>query len=299
MEHRVGRLQLNIRGPAGQDRDLPRFAEQFSRNVLERFCQIVEDRFPGRDFVIRRMDLRCSLSPEQLIDVAEAVRYAAALAATIVVPDADETIAGVPRANTAEVSGHTETQEQQNQAEPVDPSPAHALDDVVEWILSCLRAEVRGAHDAWVQAWLRDMGSQPVGHFALCQRAITAALAQLDAADAMIETLAALSPRTTWAPARGWLRVSGRRFRLARTRRCRGGQRDRSLPADLAGHRRRAAGPGFPVSAGRFRPLTTFRRPCRHNLMPAAHRADSFRRCRAGAGLRLDTATILYPPDGA
>jgi hypothetical protein len=233
MEHRVGRLQLNIRGPTARDRDLTRYAERFSRNVLERFCQIIEDRFPGRDIQIRRMDLRCSLSPEQLVDTAEAARYAAALAATIVVPetdeeqpsagpltadeegdapwtgtsvssrldiiaepggkrqplrDAGETAAHEARANTAAESEEVVTGEERFQTEPVDPLPASAYSDAVELILFCLGAEASGGSDGWVEAWFEVFG--------LRRRAIIAALSQLYAVGTMIETLAALSPRT-------------------------------------------------------------------------------------------------------
>jgi hypothetical protein len=231
MEHRVGRLQLNIRGPAGRDADLPRFAEQFSRNVLERFCEIVEGRLRGRDLVIRRVDLRCSLAPEQLTDTAEAARYAAALAATIIIPEtdeadgtswaetsrslsggpgiitafsamrqalrnADETVAGLARANTATRDGQNQTWEEQNETVPVDPLPASAFGDAVELILFCLRAEARGGGDGWVEARLSDAGGESYGVSALRHRAIIAALSQLDAIGTMMETLAALSPRT-------------------------------------------------------------------------------------------------------
>jgi hypothetical protein len=241
MDSRVGRLRLNIRGAAGQEGDLPRYAEQFSRNVLERFCQLVEDRFPGRDVVIRRMDLRCSLSPEQLIDTAEAKRYAAALAATIVVPEevaepaagsraadaadgtsraetsrslssgpgiitppgkmwqprnADETFTPLARANTAGERGHTETQEEWNETEPVDPLTANAFNDAVELILFCLGAEARGGGDGWVEAWLSAAGGESHEVSDMRRRAIIGALSQLDAVGTMIETLAALSPRT-------------------------------------------------------------------------------------------------------
>jgi hypothetical protein len=52
--------------------------------------------------------------------------------------NADETVARVARANTAAESGHTQTQEEWNETEPVDPLPASAFRDAVELILFCL-----------------------------------------------------------------------------------------------------------------------------------------------------------------
>jgi hypothetical protein len=168
--------------------------------VLEQFCQIVEDRFPGRDVVIRRMDLRCSLAQEQLADLAEASRCAAELAATIVVPesddeipaddvgtegeaedtgrhgtrrpttgrpgmieaqdaarrpllDGDEAVAGMAGSETGAKSGRIVIEEDRDDAEPVDPLHADEFADAVEWIMSGLRAEARGASNEWVDAW--------------------------------------------------------------------------------------------------------------------------------------------------
>jgi hypothetical protein len=58
-------------------------AEWFARNVLALFCEIVEDRFPGQEVRIRRVDLRCRLSAGQLGGPEEVLRCAQELAAAI------------------------------------------------------------------------------------------------------------------------------------------------------------------------------------------------------------------------
>jgi hypothetical protein len=243
MEGRVRRLQLNIRSPGAPEREVRLLAERFSRNVLEQFCQIVEDRFPGRDVVIRRMDLRCSLSQTQLADPAEASRYAAELVAAIVVPEIDDEVSaadigakgeaedtgwhGTPRyisrrpgliegwsesqnrlldedqlvaatagSETDAKSGRIAKEEDRDVAEPTDPLRAPAFNDAVEWIMSCLHAEARGAGNEWVYVWSRDAAAGSVEALALRRQAVIAALSRLDAARALIETLASLSPVT-------------------------------------------------------------------------------------------------------
>jgi hypothetical protein len=243
MDSRVGRLHLNVRGPAGQEGDLLLLGERFSRNVLERFCQIVEDRFPGRDVVIRRVDLRCSLSQDQLADPAEAARYGAALAATIDVPESDdeipatdldtvgeagdaawhqtsrsmsrrsgliegwsaiqkrsfgedETAAAAAGSETDTASGLIALDEERGGAEPVDILRASAFNDILEWIISCLRAEARGGGSDWADAWSREAAAGTVEPPAMRRQAVAAALSRLDAGGAMIEILGGLSSMT-------------------------------------------------------------------------------------------------------
>ena len=83
MPGRVGRLDLSVRAASADDRGLRPRAERFARDVLERFCEIMEERFPGREFVIRRLDLRYNLSPGQLAGPADAAFCASDLAETI------------------------------------------------------------------------------------------------------------------------------------------------------------------------------------------------------------------------
>jgi hypothetical protein len=97
MESRVRRLHLSIRGAVADNHETRQLVERFSRNVLEHFCQIVEDRLPGQDVLIRRLDLRCSLSPEQLTDPAEASRFAVELAAAIDLTPKSEALAAEGR----------------------------------------------------------------------------------------------------------------------------------------------------------------------------------------------------------
>jgi hypothetical protein len=83
MNGRVRRLQVNTTGVDPRDCGTLQQAEGFARNVLALFCEIVEDRFPGQEVRIRRVDLRCSLSAGQLAGPAEVSRCAQELAAAI------------------------------------------------------------------------------------------------------------------------------------------------------------------------------------------------------------------------
>jgi hypothetical protein len=78
MDAHVRELRVSISGVAERDR-----GDWFARQVLARFCQIVEDRFPGQDISIGRVDLRCALSVGQLTDRGEVLRCAGELAASI------------------------------------------------------------------------------------------------------------------------------------------------------------------------------------------------------------------------
>src|ERR1700677_1541170 len=83
MNGRVRRLQVNTTGVDPRDCGTLQQAEGFARNALALFCEIVEDRFPGQEVRIRRVDLRCSLSAGQLAGPAEVSRCAQELAAAI------------------------------------------------------------------------------------------------------------------------------------------------------------------------------------------------------------------------
>jgi hypothetical protein len=116
MDGRVRRLRVNTTGVDPRDRGTLQQAEWFARNVLALFCEIVEDRFPGQEVRIRRVDLRCSLSAGQLAGPAEVSRCAQELAAAIdvgpyvVPPDADpdaETEAGLKNAWSTDFSPAT------------------------------------------------------------------------------------------------------------------------------------------------------------------------------------------------
>ena len=76
-------------------------AQSFVRDVLERFGQIVEERFGDRDVAIGRLDLRCRLSPAQLADPGQAARVASELAAGIIDREDDELLSRTTAASEA------------------------------------------------------------------------------------------------------------------------------------------------------------------------------------------------------
>jgi hypothetical protein len=93
MAGRIRELRLNIRCATRREGETRLLGERFTQSVLERFCEIVERRFPGRDILIRRMDLRCTLLAEQLDDAAGTERYAEELAAALIGPEITEDVA--------------------------------------------------------------------------------------------------------------------------------------------------------------------------------------------------------------
>src|SRR5277367_5461272 len=78
MDARVHELRVNVSGVEERER-----GGWFARQVLARFCEIVEDRYPGQDISIGRVDLRCTLSAGQLNDAGEVLRCARQLALSI------------------------------------------------------------------------------------------------------------------------------------------------------------------------------------------------------------------------
>ena len=81
-QHRVDELRLAV-SAAGRSEEVRHQAERFTREVLERTGDLLESRFPGRLFLIRRLPVRWALSDEQFTDPAEMGRLAEELAETV------------------------------------------------------------------------------------------------------------------------------------------------------------------------------------------------------------------------
>ncbi len=78
--HRVGELRLVVGAAEGREEAARAGAEAFTREVLERCGDLLEERFPGRLFFVRRLETRWSVSEERLGDAGEVDRHARELA---------------------------------------------------------------------------------------------------------------------------------------------------------------------------------------------------------------------------
>jgi hypothetical protein len=170
MEHRVETLRIAVHTPAGREAAAARLAERFTREVVERFGEIVETRFPGRVMLIRQMALRWSLSEAEMADPAEATSRAAELA-DMVAAQADGSL--------------------------------HASDtiamfaDEAAWLTAYLRERAAGAGEGWFHAaWREAERPGTVSAPPLRRETVLAALAQLRAAGMLPGVLAGL-PRPT------------------------------------------------------------------------------------------------------
>ncbi len=69
--HRVDELRLAVAAAAGSEAETRARAERFTREVLERCGDLLEARFPGRLFFVRRLETRWALAEERLADAGE------------------------------------------------------------------------------------------------------------------------------------------------------------------------------------------------------------------------------------
>jgi hypothetical protein len=83
MENRVHQLRLKVSAPAGREPTARALADRFTRDVLDRCCNVLEARAPGRVILIRELSLRWSCTETELADPALADRCAAELTESI------------------------------------------------------------------------------------------------------------------------------------------------------------------------------------------------------------------------
>ncbi|HEY3857279.1 MAG TPA: hypothetical protein VGO67_23085 [Verrucomicrobiae bacterium] len=125
--NRVRRLQLDVIALAGREEPCKQLAERFTRDVLGRFCDSLESRFPGRVVLVRHLQPRWALSEEEMIDPNVVSRYVVEMAESVSFLDVDG----------KNTNGQT---------------PAVIFDDDASWLASYLRHTSSNATPAWYHA---------------------------------------------------------------------------------------------------------------------------------------------------
>ena len=170
MQHRVDTLRLAVRSPAGREVPAARRAEQFTRDVLEQFSQIIEARSPGRVVLIRRMALRWSLSEAEMADPAAVAGHASELA------DSVPARGGLQHA--------TDT--------------VAAFDDEAAWLAAYLRERAVGAAGEWFYVTWRQAERHGTATASPLRRdTVLGALSRLQATGELAGVLAGLPSETT------------------------------------------------------------------------------------------------------
>ncbi len=134
IENRVRQLRLKVSAPAGREPSARALADRFTRDVLDRFCNILEARAPGRVTLIRELNLRWSYTEMELADPAQADRCAAELAESI------------------------ETQSNGSGPQPGAAGDVVVFADEPAWLAAFLKSQADGHAHAWFHASLRGEG---------------------------------------------------------------------------------------------------------------------------------------------
>jgi hypothetical protein len=132
MENRVRQLRLNVSSPPGRESSALALADRFTRDVLDRCCDVLEAHLPGRVILIREMNLHCSGTETELADPARIDAHATELAESI----------------ESQAAGSTS---------PHSTDAAVIFADESTWLASYLKSQATGNADAWFHgAWRGD-----------------------------------------------------------------------------------------------------------------------------------------------
>jgi hypothetical protein len=179
--HRVGVLELAVRGPVGRERPVAALAERFTRDVLDRFGEIVQSTAPERVVLIRRLDLDWSLAEADLRNPAAAGERAEDLAAMILA---------------------------QGERPAAGGDPVVAFSDEPAWLAAYLRERAAGGRESWFHGTWRAAEGRKGGASAPRRPTVVAALARLRLAGDLDRVLDAL-PFATVAMLDAALRPDG------------------------------------------------------------------------------------------